>query len=126
MTNVARIVGKIVSFLPKTEGAAGRIHLTGKQLELMAKAGGPEGDVLLKILSKNPEISSLDLAYKSKSNYSIGAFKVMEGKTPYMTGAISVTEKGKGIFKPEVKFRYGGKYGNASGFYYRDTGFPTI
>ena len=124
MTNVARMVEKIVSFLSK--GGKGHFNLTRQEMEFIAKTRGSDGKVLSEILSENPCISSLDLAYKAKSNYSIGAFRLMEGKTPYMTGAISVTEKGKGIFEPEVKFRYGGKYGNASGFYYRDTGFPTI
>ena len=118
MTNVARIAAReIVSFLSKTEGAAGRIHLTRKQLELIARAQAADGNkAASKMLSKHPEISSLDLAYKAKSNYSIGAFKLMEGKTPCATGAISVTTHSDISTKPVVKFRHKGTAAQSNGF----------
>ena len=123
MANVARMVENAVSFLSNKAGA-GRFQLTRAGMELAAKTSGSKGKVLSEILSENPWISSLDVAYKAKSNYSIGAFRLMEGKTPYMTGAISV--KDNGIFKPLVKFHCGGKCGQANGFYYGNTSSMTI
>ena len=117
MANVARIIGKIVSVLPKTEGAKGGFTLSRKQLVELAKRSGDD-KTLKAFLSKKPEISSLDLAYKSKSNYSIGAFRVMAGKTPYATGAVSVTNPGttRSVIKARVSVGENGKIGQANGF----------
>ena len=40
MPNLSKIMGKVMNFIPKTEGAAGKIRLSKLQLDEIAKQGG--------------------------------------------------------------------------------------
>lgn len=113
---IARIMGKIVKFLPKTEGAAGKITLGRAQLTQIAQQDQKAAKVIEKLIEKttNPK---LDIAYKAESNYAIAGLKLRDGKKVVANGAVSITNPGSN--SAVVKYRAsvdGGKTLQANGF----------
>ena len=117
MANLSKIMGKIMTFIPKTEGAAGKIRLSKLQLDEMVKHGEEEGKILQQLLSgtKNP---TLDVAYKAKSNYSIAGIKLQDGKQVLGHGAVSVVNPGRSdaVIKYKVSAGENGKILSSNGF----------
>lgn len=117
MANLSKIMGKVMNFIPKTEGAAGKIRLSKLQLDEIAKQGGEDGKILQQLLSgtKNP---TLDVAYKAKSNYSIAGIKLQDGKQVLGQGAVSVVNPGRSDAVIKYKFSAGknGKLSSSNGF----------
>ena len=94
MANFMQIANKIMSVLPKTAGASGRIKLSKTQLELAVKEGGKEGKLLKELLSKAKE-PTVEIGFKAKSNYTIAGLRVKDGKQVLGQGAISITNPGQ-------------------------------
>ena len=92
---IQKIIGKVMQVLPKTEGAAGRIHLGEKQIGEFLKQGGSNQEVkALKELVGGLKSPSIDVAYKAKSNYTIAGLRLNEGKDVVGHTAISVVNAG--------------------------------
>lgn len=92
---IKKIFGTVMEFLPKTEGVAGRIHLGEKQIGELLKRGGSKQEVkALKALVGDLVHPSVDIAYKTKSNYTIAGLILNEGKDVVGRTAISVVNAG--------------------------------
>lgn len=85
MAYLTSIIKTVVRELPKMEGTAGKISLGKGQLAFM----GEKGKALSKVLS-GVDASAVDIAYKSKANYSIAAFRLRDGKKVVGQGALSI------------------------------------
>lgn len=114
--SLGKIMSKIISVLPKTEGAAGRITLGRTQLMELAKKDQKAAQLIQKGLSgtKNPK---LDIAYKAESNYAIAGMRLRDGKQVLGQGAVSITNPGSS--QAVIKYRAtgnGGKTLQLSGF----------
>ena len=116
MANFMKIAGKIMTMLPKTEGAVSRVTLGKTQLNLIGKADKNVGKILQRELQglKNP---TLDIAYKAKSNYSIAGLRLKDGNKVIEQGALSVTNPGssQAVLKYKASMD-GGKKLAANGF----------
>lgn len=101
---INKIMGKVMQFLPKTEGAAGRIHLGEKQIGELLKQGGSGQEVkALKELVGSIKKPSIDVVFKAKSNYTIAGLQLKDGKD--VVGRTTVSVVNAGSKKPIVKAR---------------------
>lgn len=122
---INKIMGKVMQFLPKTEGAAGRIHLGEKQIGELLKQGGSGQEVkALKELVGSIKKPSIDVAFKAKSNYTIAGLQLKDGKDVVGHTAVSVVnaESKKPIVKARVSLGKGSDTLYANGFV--DVGQP--
>lgn len=87
--SIASIMRTVVKQLPKMEGSAGKLSLSKAQLSFM----GDKGKEISKVLS-DIGASSVDVAYKSKANYSIAAFRLRNGQKLVGQGAVSIQNPG--------------------------------
>lgn len=115
---------KLLSTLPKMEGASGSVHLSKKQLEIIGENNGKgTKEIISQILSgtKNP---SVDIAYKSKSNYSIAGLQIRDGKKVVGSGAISIVNPNSkdAVVKYRASLGKNSKLACANGFL--DAGVP--
>lgn len=115
---------KLMSTLPKMEGASGSVHLSKKQLEIIGESNGKgTKEIVSQILSgtKNP---SVDIAYKSKSNYSIAGLQIRDGKKVVGSGAISIVNPNSkdAVVKYRASLGKNSKLAYANGFL--DAGVP--
>ena len=112
-----KIAGKIMDVLPKTAGASGRVTLSKTQLELMAKEGGKEGELLQKLLRKatNP---SVEIGFKAKSNYTIAGLRIKDGNQVVGQGALSITNPGQSnaVVKMRQSIGPNGSIASSNGF----------
>lgn len=116
---IQKIMGKVMQFLPKTEGAAGRIHLGEKQIGELLKQGGSNQEVkALKELVGGLKSPSIDVAYKAKSNYTIAGLQLNEGKEVVGHTAVSVVNAGgkNSVVKARVSLGKGSETLYANGF----------
>lgn len=116
---IQKIMGKIMQVLPKTEGAAGKIHLGEKQIGEFLKHGGSKEEVkALKELVGGLKSPSIDIAYKAKSNYTIAGLQLNEGKAVVGHTAISVVNaRGKNtVVKARASLGKGSNTLYANGF----------
>lgn len=109
---------KLMSTLPKMEGASGSIHLSKKQIELIGENNGKgTKEIISQILSgvKNP---SIDIAYKSKSNYSIAGLQLRDGRKVVGSGAVSVVNPNSkdAVVKYRASLGENSKLAYANGF----------
>lgn len=115
---------KLMSTLPKMEGASGSVHLSKKQLEIIGENNGKgTKEIISQILSgtKNP---SVDIAYKSKSNYSIAGLQIRDGKKVVGSGAISIVNPNSkdAVVKYRASLGKKSKLASVNGFL--DAGVP--
>ena len=115
---------KLMSTLPKMEGASGSVHLSKTQLEIIGESNGKgTKEIISQILSgtKNP---SVDIAYKSKSNYSIAGLRIKDGRKVVGSGAISIVNPNSenAVVKYRASFGKKSKLAYANGFL--DAGVP--
>lgn len=117
MANFMKIANKIMSVLPKTAGASGRVTLSKTQLELMAREGGKEGELLQKLLRKatNP---SVEIGFKAKSNYTIAGLRIKDGNQVVGQGALSITNPGQSnaVVKMRQSIGPNGSIASSNGF----------
>jgi hypothetical protein len=93
------------------KGTKGQLTLGAKQLELLAKkSNSKEAKAILKTV-KNP---TLEVAYKSKSNYTIAGLNFKDGKNTVAKGAVSITKPGTN--KSVVKYRLNTGKSTVNGF----------
>lgn len=115
---------KLMSTLPKMEGASGSVHLSKTQLEIIGESNGKgTKEIISQILSgtKNP---SVDIAYKSKSNYSIAGLRIKDGRKVVGSGAISIVNPNSenAVVKYRASFGKKSKLASVNGFL--DAGVP--
>ena len=90
-------LNKIIKFLPKAEGCLSRTKFGGKQVKefisQIAEDDKKGAELLTKMLNgaKNP---TFEIAAKSKANYTIGAFRLADGKKVLGQGAVSLNNAG--------------------------------
>lgn len=113
MAYLTSIIKTVVKELPKMEGTAGKISLGKKQLAFM----GEKGKALSKVLS-GVDASAVDIAYKSKANYSIAAFRLRDGKNVVGQGALSIQNPAtdKTILKYRAAVGENGKIATSNGY----------
>lgn len=116
MANLMGIVGKVMNFIPKTQGAKGALSLGPKQLAELAKNNAKAGRVI-NGLTKGVKNPTLDIAYKAQQNYSIAGIKLRDGRKVLGQGAVSVTNPGSrdAVIKYKATVD-GGKTMSANGF----------
>lgn len=116
---IQKIIGKVMQVLPKTEGAAGKIHLGEKQIGEFLKRGGSRQEAkALKELVGGLKSPSIDIAYKAKSNYTIAGLQLNEGKEVVGRTAVSVVNAGgkNSVVKARVSLGKGSETLYANGF----------
>ena len=113
MAYLTSIIKTVVRELPKMEGTAGKISLGKGQLAFM----GEKGKALSKVLS-GVDASAVDIAYKSKANYSIAAFRLRDGKRVVGQGALSIQNPAtdKIILKYRAAVGENGKIATSNGY----------
>ncbi len=110
---LGKIISNVIRFIPKTEGAAGRVTLGRTQLEALGKQEKEAGELIQKVLSglKDPK---LDIAYKAKSNYAIAGIRLRDGKQVVGQSAVSLTNPGSS--NSVIKFHNSNPHGMSRGF----------
>ena len=88
--DLQRLTKKLISTLQKLEGKNGNIHLNKKQIELIGKNNDHETKEIVSQILSNTQNPSIDIAYKSKSNYTIAGLRLKDGKNVVGAGAISI------------------------------------
>ena len=102
---IERMIGQVIKMLPKLEGSAARVTLSGKQINEFIKRNGKETDeVVQKLLSgaKNPQ---LDVAYKVKSDIAIAGMRVRDGEKVLGSAAASLDNIAHTQSQRVLKFR---------------------
>lgn len=90
---ITRILQKIMNFIPKSEGAAGKITLNDGLITALTSHDAETAEIVQKALQgiKEPK---LDVAYKAKSNYAIAGIRLRDGEKVVSQGAVSITHPG--------------------------------
>lgn len=114
MTTVGNFMSKLVKNLPKMEGSKGTVTLGCKQLEAMGEHGKEVAEAMRCV-----DASTLDVAYKAKSNYSIAGFRLKNGQKVVGNGAVSLENPGaqNSVMKYRVSLGENGRTMTSNGFF---------